>query len=119
MNKQIKELIARTNLRDFLAPNQRPRAKDLEEFAELIIADCIEQCRLISMTHYAKAQADSHEITKFQEDGTAIIEIGEGPCPTSYSAYMATIKCRVKIKEHFGLDQVNPFEKDGDYDPTI
>ena len=46
MNKQIKALIEKTNLRDFLAPNQTDRAKDLEAFAQLLLEECVSICEI-------------------------------------------------------------------------
>ena len=44
MNELLKQLAEQANLSDFLAPNQKPRAKDLEKFAELIVQECYSIC---------------------------------------------------------------------------
>jgi hypothetical protein len=41
MNPIVKSLIEESNLSDFLAPNQKYRAKDLEKFAELMVRECL------------------------------------------------------------------------------
>ncbi len=41
MNPIVKSLIEESNLSDFLAPNQKHRAKDLEKFAELMVRECL------------------------------------------------------------------------------
>lgn len=45
MNERIRELAEQANLSDFLAPNQKTRAKDLELFAELIVRECAKELR--------------------------------------------------------------------------
>ncbi len=45
MNPIVKSLIEESNLSDFLAPNQKHRAKDLEKFTELIIKECVATMR--------------------------------------------------------------------------
>ena len=37
MNELLKQLAEQANLSDFLAPNQKTRAKDLEKFAQAIV----------------------------------------------------------------------------------
>ena len=40
MNERIKDLVKQSDLSDFLAPNQKTRARDIEKFAELIVREC-------------------------------------------------------------------------------
>lgn len=42
MNKRIKKLAEQSGLSDFFAPNQTQREKDLNNFAELIIRECMQ-----------------------------------------------------------------------------
>lgn len=51
MNEHIKALIEQTNLRDFLAPNQKHRAKDIEMFAQLLLAECVSICETNGHTY--------------------------------------------------------------------
>ena len=91
MNKRIKELLMNSGVGDnwndadwyTLSPSM------VEKFAELIIYECVGQCIRESLLHYSGATTD--------------IPAG-GPDPTEYAAYKATIRCRVNIKEHFGVE---------------
>lgn len=60
---------------------------NVEYFARLIVAECLEQCVAVSR--------------EYPQGGPWT---PDGPDPATHAAYMASVKCRVKIKEHFGIE---------------
>lgn len=58
-----------------------------ETFARSIVDACLEQCVDVSR--------------EYPQGGPWT---PDGPDPANHAAYMASVKCRVKIKEHFGIE---------------
>lgn len=91
MNKRIGDLIEQCRGDTYFnGEGYDEYPPDMKKFAESIIQECLEQCQQVSAEHFGAATADSAAAS-------------EGPDPHAHGIYTGSIKCRVKIKEHFGM----------------